>query len=57
MLSAHAPLARYPDILKDEARRLGFWAEDAWGDILEDRGSQVTFSALGQRAPSTSGSF
>jgi phosphomannomutase len=37
--------------VEDEARRLGFWAEDTWGDILEDRGSQVTFSALGQRAP------
>ena len=22
-----------------------------WGDILEDRGSQITFSALGQEAP------
>ena len=22
-----------------------------WGDVIEDRGSQVTFSALGQRAP------
>lgn len=34
-----------------EARRLGMWESETWGDILEDRGSQITFSALGQRAP------
>jgi phosphomannomutase len=34
-----------------EARRLGLWESQTWGDILEDRGSQITFSALGQRAP------
>jgi phosphomannomutase len=34
-----------------EAKRLGFWESDTWGDILEDRGSQITFSALGQSAP------
>ncbi|GAA1995142.1 HAD-IIB family hydrolase [Microbacterium pumilum] len=34
-----------------EARRLGLWATETWGDILEDRGSQITFSALGQSAP------
>jgi len=37
--------------LREEAQRLGLWEADTWGDILEDRGSQVTFSALGQRAP------
>lgn len=37
--------------VEEEARRLGLWAEETWGDILEDRGSQITFSALGQRAP------
>ena len=25
--------------------------EDSFGDIIEDRGSQITFSALGQNAP------
>ena len=25
--------------------------EKAWGEIIEDRGSQITFSALGQKAP------
>jgi phosphomannomutase len=37
--------------LAEHARRLGLWAERTWGPILEDRGSQVTFSALGQQAP------
>lgn len=37
--------------LREEAERLGLWEHESWGDILEDRGSQVTFSALGQRAP------
>ena len=30
---------------------LGFNAEIAWGEPIEDRGSQITFSALGQEAP------
>jgi phosphomannomutase len=38
-----------------EAKRLGFWEPDngtqIWGPVLEDRGSQITFSALGQAAP------
>lgn len=34
-----------------EARRLGYWETETWGPILEDRGSQITFSALGQGAP------
>lgn len=38
--------------LREEAERLGFWEPEPWGEILEDRGSQITFSALGQRAPS-----
>jgi HAD superfamily hydrolase (TIGR01484 family) len=29
----------------------GYWHEEPWGDIIENRGSQVTFSALGQKAP------
>ena len=31
MLSAHAPLQRYPDLIKDEARRLGATAQVAGG--------------------------
>ena len=37
--------------LQEEAVRLGVWEEETWGPILEDRGSQITFSALGQKAP------
>jgi HAD superfamily hydrolase (TIGR01484 family) len=37
--------------VETEARRLGYWESTTWGPILEDRGSQITFSALGQAAP------
>ncbi len=30
---------------------LNFKAEEIWGERIEDRGSQITFSALGQQAP------
>jgi HAD superfamily hydrolase (TIGR01484 family) len=30
---------------------VGFKPEKTWGEIIEDRGSQITFSALGQQAP------
>jgi phosphomannomutase len=29
----------------------GFTPEETWGERIEDRGSQITFSALGQQAP------
>ncbi|MGA2578451.1 MAG: HAD-IIB family hydrolase [Bryobacteraceae bacterium] len=29
----------------------GFKAAKLWGEVIEDRGSQITFSALGQQAP------
>ena len=35
----------------DSAHALGLWETETWGPILEDRGSQITFSALGQAAP------
>lgn len=38
-------------VVEAEARRLGLWEERTWGAILENRGSQITFSALGQEAP------
>lgn len=37
--------------VEEEAKRLGLWESETWGPILEDRGSQITFSALGQSAP------
>ena len=43
--------ARALAAVESEARRLGYWESETWGDILEDRGSQITFSALGQQAP------
>jgi phosphomannomutase len=39
------------DVLRAGAVQLGFWTNDSWGPALEDRGSQVTYSALGQSAP------
>ncbi len=38
-------------VIEQEARRLGYWETETWGPILEDRESQITFSALGQSAP------
>lgn len=37
--------------LRERAEELGYWETETWGDVIEDRGSQITFSALGQRAP------
>lgn len=39
------------EIIESTARELGLWESATWGPILEDRGSQITFSALGQAAP------
>lgn len=43
--------ARALDAVRERAQALGFWETETWGPILEDRGSQITFSALGQAAP------
>jgi phosphomannomutase len=37
--------------LKQAIEQSGLKAEKAWGEVIEDRGSQITFSALGQQAP------
>jgi hypothetical protein len=37
--------------LKKAAAEAGFQVERVWGEVIEDRGSQITFSALGQQAP------
>jgi phosphomannomutase len=39
------------EVLIEGARHLGLWETEPHGDIIEDRGSQITFSALGQQAP------
>lgn len=31
--------------------KVGFKPKQTWGEIIEDRGTQITFSALGQEAP------
>lgn len=37
--------------LEDATREAGFADERIWGERVEDRGSQITFSGLGQEAP------
>jgi HAD superfamily hydrolase (TIGR01484 family) len=37
--------------LKKSLDAAGFKTEKVWGKVIEDRGSQITFSALGQQAP------
>lgn len=38
------------EVLESSAKELGYWEKTPAGDIIEDRGSQITFSALGQKA-------
>lgn len=38
------------NVLRESAMSLGLWAENPAGEIIEDRGSQVTMSTLGQQA-------
>jgi phosphomannomutase len=37
--------------LNQALEEVGFKVEKVWGETIEDRGSQITFSALGQNAP------
>ena len=39
------------DSLKKSIEKTGLKAKKIWGEIIEDRESQITFSALGQHAP------
>lgn len=39
------------DSLNTALGMVGFKIEKIWGVVIEDRGSQITFSALGQQAP------
>ena len=43
--------AKIVSSLKKAVAEAGFQAEKVWGEAIEDRGSQITFSALGQQAP------
>ena len=38
-------------MIESSARELGLWEPESHGERIEDRGSQITFSALGQQAP------
>ena len=42
---------RILDALNKAVKACGFDHEKTWGEQIEDRGSQMTFSALGQEAP------
>lgn len=42
--------AKITAALENAAKELGYWEENPTGDIIEDRESQITFSALGQKA-------
>jgi phosphomannomutase len=37
--------------LQQAVAEAGFKVDKVWGEVIEDRGSQITFSALGQQAP------
>jgi hypothetical protein len=37
--------------LKKAIEKMGFNVKKVWGETIEDRGSQITYSALGQEAP------
>jgi HAD superfamily hydrolase (TIGR01484 family) len=37
--------------LKKAMDATAYHEENVWGDVIEDRGSQITFSGLGQKAP------
>lgn len=43
--------AKIKKSLENAVSCAGFRVEKPWGDTIEDRGSQITFSALGQQAP------
>ena len=41
---------RIAEVLESASKELGLWPENPAGEVIEDRGTQVTFSALGQQA-------
>ena len=43
--------AKIREALEKAVEQAGYANEQTWGEQIEDRGSQVTFSALGQAAP------
>ncbi|MDR0591042.1 MAG: HAD-IIB family hydrolase [Candidatus Nomurabacteria bacterium] len=43
-------VTKVSELLEKASRKLGYWCENPAGEIIENRGSQVTMSALGQLA-------
>jgi len=43
--------AKISDSLRQAVAEAAFKVENVWGEVIEDRGSQITYSALGQQAP------
>lgn len=43
--------AKIREALETSAKEVGLWEENPYGEIIEDRLSQITYSALGQQAP------
>jgi hypothetical protein len=43
--------AEIVEVLTTGAKELGYWETKPHGEIIEDRGSQITYSALGKEAP------
>ncbi len=39
------------DAIEDAVAKTGLQPEQSWGERIEDRGTQITYSALGQQAP------
>lgn len=48
---AEAQKQKIIDAINKAVSSSGFRAEKTWGEPIEDRGSQITYSALGQQAP------
>jgi hypothetical protein len=46
-----AEKAKIVSSLTKAVEEAGFQVEKVWGEAIEDRGSQITYSALGQQAP------
>ncbi len=40
--------AKIVKTMRKVAKELGYWPRRHWGKVIDDRGSQITFSALGQ---------
>jgi hypothetical protein len=50
-LFSEAESRQIRDALQKAVAQAGYAHEQTWGEQIEDRGSQITFSALGQQAP------